>query len=119
MSHFLPRLLLGIAIGLAVGLVYGWVIQPVEYVDTAPNTLSDEYRTDYVLMIAETYGAERDLGRAQLRLASLGPEPPLGKVEAAILYAVEQGFRRDDLASMNQLAVDLRSLSTPAGAASP
>jgi len=119
MSRFLPRLLLGIALGLAVGLVYGWVIQPVEYVDTAPNTLADQHRTDYVLMIAETYGAERDLGRAQLRLASLGPEPPLGKVEAAILFAVEQGFSRDDLASMNQLAVDLRALSPPTEAGSP
>ncbi|MCJ7512465.1 MAG: hypothetical protein MUO23_05795 [Anaerolineales bacterium] len=119
MRLFLPRLLLGLAIGLAAGLVYGWVIQPVEYVDTAPNTLDDNYRTDYVLMVAETYGAERDLGRAQLRLASLGPERPLAKVETAILYAVEHGLSRDDLSTLNQLAVDLRTLSPPTEAGSP
>jgi hypothetical protein len=119
MPRFLPRFLLGLAFGLAAGLLYGWVIQPVEYVDTAPNTLDEQYRTEVVLMVAETYGAERDLGRAQLRLAGLGPEPPLAKVEAAILFAVEHGLGRDDLATMNRLAVDLRALSPPTAAESP
>lgn len=119
MPRFLPRFLLGLALGLAAGLLYGWVLQPVEYVDTAPNTLDAQYRTDYVLMVSETYGAERDLGRAQLRLASLGPEPPLAKVEAAILFAVEHGLSRDDLATMNRLAVDLRTLSPPTEAGAP
>jgi hypothetical protein len=119
MRLILPRFLLGLAIGLAAGLIYGWIIQPVEYVDTAPNTLDDDYRTDYVLMVAETYAAESDLGRAQLRLASLGPEPPLLKVEAAILYAVDHGLTREDLSALNRLAVDLRTLSPPTQAQVP
>jgi hypothetical protein len=32
------RLLAVLLVGVAVGLVYGWLIQPVHYVDTAPAT---------------------------------------------------------------------------------
>ena len=113
MRSLLLPVALGLVFGLVIGLLYGWLIQPVEYVDTAPNTLHPEYRSDYVLMVAETYAAEGDIGRAQVRLASLGPQAPLESVEGAILYAVERGFSRTDLATLNRLAVDLRSL-TPA-----
>ena len=40
--------LLALLIGIALGLVYGWIISPVEYVDTTPDTLRADYRADYV-----------------------------------------------------------------------
>ena len=43
---------LSIALGLAAGLYYGWVINPVEYVNTTPDTLRVDYQADYVLMVA-------------------------------------------------------------------
>jgi len=43
----------------------------------------------------------------------------LAKVEAAILFAVEHDLGRDDLATTNRLAVDLRTLSPPTEAESP
>jgi hypothetical protein len=46
------RFLIAIAVGLALGLLYGWVLSPVKYVDTTPNTLRADYQTDYVLMVA-------------------------------------------------------------------
>jgi hypothetical protein len=123
MPHRLPTMrsillpvALGFVFGLVLGLLYGWVVRPVEYVDTAPDTLHPEYRTDFVLMVAETYAADRDLGRAQIRLASLGPQAPLESVESSILYAVERGFSPSDLSTLNRLAIDLRSLATPAAA---
>ncbi|UCF61533.1 MAG: hypothetical protein JSV37_02300, partial [Anaerolineaceae bacterium] len=71
------RLTVGLIIGLVVGLIYGWVLRPVEYVDTAPDTLREDYRTDYVLMVAEAYAGDGDLDLAQIRLATLGPQPPI------------------------------------------
>ncbi len=69
------RFFLVIAIGAAGGLFYGWVINPVKYVDTTPDTLRIDYKSDYVLMVAESYGADGDLALAARRLALLGDTP--------------------------------------------
>jgi hypothetical protein len=42
--------LLAIAIGAAAGLYYGWVINPIRYIDAAPDSLRSDYKADYVLM---------------------------------------------------------------------
>ncbi|MGB2894887.1 MAG: hypothetical protein WBB65_01820 [Anaerolineales bacterium] len=104
------RLLIGILIGLLLGLLFGWVIRPVEYVDTAPEALRDDFRSDYVLMVAEAYLVDRDLELARYRLASLGSRPPLNYVIDAIDYGVEIGINQIDLQTLNQIAVDLRSI---------
>lgn len=104
------RLTVGLIFGLVVGLIYGWVLRPVEYVDTAPDTLREDYRTDYVLMVAEAYAGDGDLDLAQIRLATLGPQPPIDIVVEAIDYAVNQDFSRPDLETLNRLAIQLRSI---------
>lgn len=91
-----------------LGLFFGWVIRPVEYIDTAPEALRDDFRSDYVLMVAEAYLADRDLELARFRLASLGSHPPLNYLVDAIDFGVENGFKQIDLQTLNQLAVDLR-----------
>jgi hypothetical protein len=114
-----PRLLLGLALGLIIGLLYGWIIRPVEYVDTAPASLREDYRVDYVLMIAEAYTQEGDLELARVRLASLGPQPPINFVVSAIDYGVGVGFNQADLQTLNRLAVDLRSMPASAEIEAP
>jgi hypothetical protein len=109
-----PRLLFGLTLGLILGLLYGWIIRPVEYLDTAPASLREDYRSDFVLMIAETYANEGDLELARIRLASLGPQPPINFVLAAIDYGVEHDFNPNDLQTLNRLAVDLRSMPASA-----
>ncbi len=103
------RFIAGLALGLAVGLLYGWVLSPVQYVDTSPDVLREDFRSDYVLMTAEAYSAEGDLARARMRLAALGSEPPLNYVVAAIDYGLENGYSPSDLQTLNRLAVDLRA----------
>ena len=68
--------LLTLILGLIIGLIYGWKIAPVEYIDLAPNTLHAEYRTEYILMVAEAYQSENDLDLAARRLALLGSAAP-------------------------------------------
>ena len=104
------RFLIGAAIGLMLGLLYGWVIRPVEYVDTAPEALRSDYKTDYVLMVAEAYLFDQDLTTARIRLAALGPRPPVNLVVEAIDVGLEHRYTQHELETMNRLAEDLRSL---------
>jgi hypothetical protein len=104
------RLLLGLIIGLIIGLVYGWVIRPVKYVDTSPVSLRADYRNDYVLMVAEAYLGDDDLDLALVRLAALGPQPPIDFVLEAIDYGIQHDFSRQDLETLNQLVIQMRTL---------
>lgn len=102
-------MILGLLFGALVALVYGWLIQPVEYIDTSPDSLRIDFRTDYVLMAAQAYAGDRDLNLARVRLAALGPLPPDQYATQAIDYALEHAFGPADLELLNQLALALRS----------
>jgi hypothetical protein len=99
--------ILAILVGAAAGMLYGWVISPVEYVDTTPQTLRVDYKSDYVLMVAEAYSTERDLAIAVTRLAALGSDMPAEIVRQAILFAESQGYTDADVALMRSLGRDL------------
>ena len=105
---------IAIGLGLAAGLYYGWAINPVEYVDTTPDTLRSDFRTDYVLMVAEIYQAEQDLEFAARQLAVLGAEPPSEIVRRTLAFAVEFGYGESDLAALEGLRADLQTWNPPA-----
>jgi hypothetical protein len=88
--------LIAISLGIAAGLAYGWVINPVEYVDTTPDSLRIDFKSDYVLMVAEIFQAEGDVGLAARRLAFLGDDPPLEIAQDAIDYARQAGYSETD-----------------------
>jgi hypothetical protein len=98
------RFLVAIAVGVGLGLLYGWVINPVEYVDTSPGTLKFDYKTDYVLMVAESYHADADLSKAALRLALLQEMPLSDLVQKALLFAQKVGYADNDLAILQDLS---------------
>ena len=54
------KIIIALIVGIALGLIYGWVIEPVEYTDVTPNILREDYRADYVLMVAEAHQNEQD-----------------------------------------------------------
>ena len=101
---------ISLILGLAVGLVYGWFIQPVRYVDAAPGSLRLDYRTDYVLMVAEVFLSDDNIEMAQIRLAALGPHPPADILEQALVYAQENGLSVADLQTLNYLARELQAI---------
>ena len=113
------KFLLAIALGLAVGLVYGWVISPVEYLDTTPDTLRYDYRADYVLMVAETYNQNPDADRAVRLLAQLGSEPPVEIAIQALAYASSIGYPPADLSLIQNLAAGLQSWQPAGGSNQP
>jgi len=102
---------LAILAGIALGLLYGWVINPVQYVETSPDTLRADYKTDYVLMVAEAYHAEGDLSLAVRRLAILGNTAPLALAQQAIVYAGQAGYSSRDVDLMLKLSQGLKTWS--------
>lgn len=108
----MPRwisILLALLIGVGLGLAYGWVINPVQYTDITPDVLRVDYRTDYVLMVAEAYHTEQDPQLASRRLAILGSEAPYLITGKAYDYARQTGYSPEDLALIQELTIDLQS----------
>jgi hypothetical protein len=105
--------LIMIAAGITAGLGYAWVINPVQYGDTSPETLRADYRADYVLMVAEIYQMDQNLGEAAQRLSFLGDLSPERIMADGILTALEIGYAPSDLELMKRLASDLQQQGTP------
>lgn len=98
------RAVIGILLGLALGLALGWRIWPVTYTNTAPDVLRQDYRDDYVLMVATAYEVEGDLSKARERLILLDPEEPAAPpIELAERLADANGDR-EDIARLARLA---------------
>lgn len=98
---------LAIMAGFASGLGYAWVINPVEYASTSPDTLRSDYQADFVLMTAELYQAEADLPMAVSRLGFLSDTPPLTLMDEAIDFAQNRQYAPADLQLMRNLATDI------------
>ena len=115
--------LLAIILGIAAGLYYGWVISPVEYVDTTPNTLRIDYKTDFVLMVAEVYQTDGDIEIAARRLALLGDDSPVSLTRQAQAYAQANGYGQTDLNILTHLQDGLQTWNpsdvSPAGEGTP
>jgi hypothetical protein len=67
-------LITGIVIGLLVGLLVSYVLLPVRYTDTSPDSLSNEQKAVYRALAARAYLYEADQSRAFSRIALLGDE---------------------------------------------
>jgi len=110
---------LSVAIGIAAGLYFGWVMIPVRYVDTTPDTLRVDYKTDYVLMTAEVYQKDGDLAAAAHRLALLGDARPQESVAKAALFAAKAGYGQTDLSLMQKLGDALQTWTPVPQTATP
>ncbi|MFH1446483.1 MAG: hypothetical protein ABIG43_03620 [Chloroflexota bacterium] len=99
--------ILTIVIGITAGLVYGWLINPVAYTDTGPHTLRLDYKTDYILMVAEIYHADQNINAAVANLGFLGSDSPVELVNQAVVFAEQVGYASADLELMLELVQSL------------
>jgi hypothetical protein len=97
------RFFIAMAIGAAAAMYYGWKLNPVRYPETTPETLRVDYKTDYVLMVAEVYRAEGDIDLAARRLALISTDKPLKAVTAAIKEAKSIPLPPNDILVMQAL----------------
>ncbi len=102
MPRWLPPVLAAI-LGIILGLVYGWVINPVKFVDTTPASLRSDYRTDYVLMVAEAYHSDQNAVLATRRLAIFGSETPASIAAQALQFGRQNSYSQDDIALLQEL----------------
>ena len=85
-------LLTGLILGIILGLLYSWIIAPIEYVDTTPDSLRSDYQDSYRLTISLAYQSTGDLARAQARLNLLGDDDSaLALAEQAQRHLAEGG----------------------------
>ncbi len=98
------RFLLTLVIGLLAGLIYGWLVSPVELVDTTPEMLSEDYRTDIVLMVAEIHAGATDPGSSRQVLAYFFPQSPGITATEALAYASAAGYAQPDLSLLLDLS---------------
>lgn len=108
-----------ILVGIAAALYLGWVVLPAQNIEASPETLRQDYKTDYVLMVAESYREQRDIDLAVERIGELGDRPPAAMVAEAVLYARNNGWPEADLAVMEALGGDLTAISAGTEAPSP
>jgi hypothetical protein len=108
MSRWIRTLLVG-GLGIALGLLYGWVIAPVTFVDTTPASLRSDYRTDYVLMVAEAFHTDQDPQAAQRQLAILGGRSPADVSAEALQTARASGYSPADVSIMQELTRAMQS----------
>ncbi len=100
---------MAIALGIALGLLYGWVINPVQFVDTTPASLRPDYRADYVLMVAESFHADQNSELAAQRLAIFGSDPPDSIASQALQVARSSGYSQDDLTLLQELTLAMQA----------
>jgi len=105
--------------GVGLGLLYGWVINPIEYTNTSLHQLHNEYQTDYVLMVAETYQLEGNLVSAARRLSELSPTSPADVVRHAVVNATRLGYAEGDLVAMHVLLSTLDAILPTSEATAP
>jgi hypothetical protein len=114
------QFIIALVIGLALGLLYAWVISPVEYVDTAPDTLRADYRADYVLIVAEIFRSEQNVELAARRIALLGSQPPAEIANAALIYARDTvKYPARDVELIQNLVTALQAFDPAAGIQPP
>ncbi|MFZ5920191.1 MAG: hypothetical protein ACOYY3_03960 [Chloroflexota bacterium] len=64
----------GILGGLLVGLLIGWVLWPVKYVDTTPDSMRADLQEDYLRMAIDSFQLTGDTELALRRYANLGDQ---------------------------------------------
>ena len=104
---------LSLALGLGLSLYYGWVVDPIQYRDTAPTTLRIDYQTDYTLMIAEVFQSDQNIDLAAERISTLGSQSPADIATQSLSFAKKNGYSSADVALLQDLVLALQ-LQQPA-----
>jgi hypothetical protein len=105
--HIMKRWLLiigfvgiGLVIGIGLGLFLGWIAWPTEFTDANPSVLAEEYKQDYVLMVAADYAFSGDLDAARQKVASLGS----GGEDFIFSFTLDQILQSSNVTEIRQLA---------------
>ena len=102
-----------ILLGVAGGLVLGWFYFPAEITTTSLQDLRADYKTDYVLMVAETYATDGDAQQALDLLTKINLDNPLRTVQQGLLTAQQLGYEDWEMRYLADLEIGIRNYSAP------
>lgn len=110
--------------GFGIGLLIAWVISPVRYIDTNPNTLRSDFKDQFRITIAASYASDHNLERAKARLALLGDPDAVQALTAQAQRMLGSGESFNIIQEVAGLATDLQTgvasiLSTPTNSPIP
>ncbi len=116
-------LIIGLLLGIAGGLYYSWGINPVEYIDSSPDSLREDFKSDYITLIASAFAATGDADRARTRLAWVQITDPASTLGRLAQNSLADGRLEAEARALAQLAamlgerpLPLISTPTPRGA---
>ncbi|MBN1581765.1 MAG: hypothetical protein JXA89_13760 [Anaerolineae bacterium] len=93
--------------GIGLGLLVGWVIAPVEYVDTNLAYLHPTYKNDFILTVSDAFALDGDLDTAKARLALLILPDPAAAVADLAQDAIDQQKPIQQIQALARLAAAL------------
>lgn len=105
---------LGFVLGIGLGLLYGWLISPVKYTDTGPDSFRADYKDQYLSLVAIAYKSDGDLDRAKVRLSKLKDANLNASITALAQRLAAEG--KPEASDLALLAADLNDnggLPTP------
>ena len=94
-------------LGLGLGLLVSLVISPVEYQNVSPVMLKQEDKDIYRALIALSYNARGDMGRAQARLGLLEDTDTRTALAAQAQQSIAEGKPAEEARSLALLAAAL------------
>ncbi len=100
----------GLILGVVLGLFLGWIAWPTEFESANPAMLAEEYKQEYVLMIAADYALTGDLDVARQQVASLG-EGGEAFLFSFTLDQILQSRNQVEIRQLSHLANDLGQYS--------
>ncbi len=98
-----------LVVGIGLGLLYAWLIAPVRYINTTPDTLRADFKDQYRMLIAASYASTHDLARAKVRLELLGDVDPVQVLSAQAQRMLAAGQPFDVVQQVAMLADDVQS----------
>lgn len=104
MKRQIWELALALLAGLGLGLLYSWVLSPVRYVDTLPNSLRADFKDQFRSAIAAAYAATGNLERARARLAVLGDSNSIQALSAQAQQMLAAGGSGQSVEQIARLA---------------
>lgn len=108
--------IIAILFGIGLGLVFGWVLLPRTAVQGPFTSLRADYKTDAVLMVAESYAKQQNLAVAIQNLRRIGSATTPQELRFFITNAQTLGYSQADLKLMADLLHAVES-AAPAGTA--
>jgi hypothetical protein len=96
-------------VGAGLGLYYSWVVSPVRYVNTTPDSLRADFKDHLRSAIAAAYTATGNLERARARLVLLHDSSMVEALNAQAQRMLAAGDSSGSVEQVAQLAVDLEA----------